>query len=668
MTINRKNYEKAFYFLLCLYRDRSFEDRNMDVSPFLSVGPSDYPSPFFPSQCVDTKLDRVEGSIKRHYPGRISSAHLTKKRPTPPRLIGNLCSSKIRCNGVLESGVGSEGSSPRRSQDISKASRSNNSPEKRTARRSRVDSVEESLFTHTSLKHEATTPAHPTLTKPEFWNVSTAPRKVSNLSPSKRAIAAKAHSISSSASRGITSPRGIIRNPEMLPNSSVKHANARMTTRLPLDTAIDIPVFYSGLHPLSDDSMSSVSAGIAERRTPFTSKMTCMNDRHGAVSTIPATSIAPLSHLAAPIKLTQPLNIHHCNRLADSNNLTSTRSFSKMDMYPTIFYPVSQIRATSALLHTQSGKANRLPLQQVESNVPSKSSHHRTRFEAPPKATILEKTTPVFSGSPIIVRGVKTFVSPSEASFPSTSKAHTPPSILNWGNDSTCNILSIPGMQADAKWRIGELDLGKNLSDTIGRCGDDTINDPIGRRNGSREHIRISGNTSLSFSRSNVCVSNSANVSTSGKISTNAANIGGEAWEKLDWSCGSLNSHTNRLNVDIEGNHLKSKCKPHVKIAKQLLNHLLAPLDPIISYHRDHHSHITVPTSSLSDAPKKSQSPLLSSLTGFSGISWADVAATPSIPPFIAYPMGASGSASNKIGGGRSLFAKLFYWKSPVSV
>lgn len=79
----RKNFEKAFYYLLCRYRDKSFEEYNMDI-PY---GTSSTASPFSipaspvllsPRRSVDFDLyaaSRAEAAspIQRHFPGRVGA-------------------------------------------------------------------------------------------------------------------------------------------------------------------------------------------------------------------------------------------------------------------------------------------------------------------------------------------------------------------------------------------------------------------------------------------------------------------------------------------------------------------------------------------------------------------------------------------------------------------
>ena len=79
----RKNFEKAFYYLLCRYRDKSFEEYNMDAA----CDPSNAASPFStpsspvilsPRRSVDFDLyaaSRAEASspIQRHFPGRVGA-------------------------------------------------------------------------------------------------------------------------------------------------------------------------------------------------------------------------------------------------------------------------------------------------------------------------------------------------------------------------------------------------------------------------------------------------------------------------------------------------------------------------------------------------------------------------------------------------------------------
>ncbi|PVF92833.1 Pkinase-domain-containing protein [Serendipita vermifera] len=65
---DEKNFEKAFYFLLCRFRDRSFEEYNMDSSS--------HPSPISPEPLSPPVFCGSEGTdnliIQRHYPGRAS--------------------------------------------------------------------------------------------------------------------------------------------------------------------------------------------------------------------------------------------------------------------------------------------------------------------------------------------------------------------------------------------------------------------------------------------------------------------------------------------------------------------------------------------------------------------------------------------------------------------
>ena len=79
----RKNFEKAFYYLLCRYRDKSFEEYNMDAAwdPSNTASPFSTPSSpilLSPRRSADFDLyaaSRAEASspIQRHFPGRVGA-------------------------------------------------------------------------------------------------------------------------------------------------------------------------------------------------------------------------------------------------------------------------------------------------------------------------------------------------------------------------------------------------------------------------------------------------------------------------------------------------------------------------------------------------------------------------------------------------------------------
>ena len=82
-TLYRKNFEKAFYYLLCRYRDKSFEEYNMDATwdPSNTASPFSTPNspvPLSPRRSADFDLyaaSRAEASspIQRHFPGRVGA-------------------------------------------------------------------------------------------------------------------------------------------------------------------------------------------------------------------------------------------------------------------------------------------------------------------------------------------------------------------------------------------------------------------------------------------------------------------------------------------------------------------------------------------------------------------------------------------------------------------
>jgi hypothetical protein len=80
--VYRKNFEKAFYYLLCRYRDKSFEEYNMDVpyDPFSATSPFSTPSspvPLSPRRSGDFDLYASRAGaaspIQRHFPGRVGA-------------------------------------------------------------------------------------------------------------------------------------------------------------------------------------------------------------------------------------------------------------------------------------------------------------------------------------------------------------------------------------------------------------------------------------------------------------------------------------------------------------------------------------------------------------------------------------------------------------------
>jgi len=81
--VYRKNFEKAFYYLLCRYRDKSFEEYNLDIpyDPSSTASPFSAPSSpalSSPRRSVDFDLyaaSRAEAAspIQRHFPGRVGA-------------------------------------------------------------------------------------------------------------------------------------------------------------------------------------------------------------------------------------------------------------------------------------------------------------------------------------------------------------------------------------------------------------------------------------------------------------------------------------------------------------------------------------------------------------------------------------------------------------------
>ena len=88
--LSRRNFEKAFYFLLCLYRDRSFEEYNME-----------YPSSSHSSSLMSTPASSRPGTpirdlrqseemaspIRRHFPGKVNMPSQTLPPAEPTKQL-----------------------------------------------------------------------------------------------------------------------------------------------------------------------------------------------------------------------------------------------------------------------------------------------------------------------------------------------------------------------------------------------------------------------------------------------------------------------------------------------------------------------------------------------------------------------------------------------------